>query len=549
MSVCAWDGEPVLDTNIRVTVGASGDTTFTLKKSWIMAAKARKLADPIYGQMFECVKTISSFDVEQIKPGRDNNPSNVKRIERLMPKESWDFLFPICDSSYTYTKFLQAAGKFPAFCGDYENKSDEEADAIARKSLATAFAHFTQETGGHDKDIEKTQGIPQWRQGLLHIRELGCSADGQTDCLYNLECTPTDPNSPTWQLKRWPCPKDANGNFPRYYGRGAKQLSYHYNYGAFSEAMFGDATVLLEDPELVADTWLNLASAIFFFVTPRPPKPSMLHVIDGTWEPSHWDSAVGILPNFGTTINIINGGVECGDSTTEKAQAINRIAYYREYANYFDVEVPENEELGCKDQVRFNSPLVRDSGGMAKYPVQFTPDPSWDNTRPWGNFECIGVAYETAYSAFRDGDYLGCVVLGFGKDGDFPHYRDRNIVVIDDMDDVGISKQKEVPQKDAHTGIYLVTNPAKLSTGNAEIVVVTGKQAHVQISILDPIGNLIDMQQTSDVVKEAAMFNWDLRNMSGKLVHSGSYIAVATITYNDGTVQQFKEPVGVKKDQ
>ena len=28
-------------------------------------------------------------------------------------------------------------------------------------------------------------------------------------------------------------------------------------------------------PELVADTWLNFASAFWFFVTPQPPKPSM----------------------------------------------------------------------------------------------------------------------------------------------------------------------------------------------------------------------------------------------------------------------------------
>ena len=65
-----------------------------------------------------------------------------------------------------------------------------------------------------------------------------------------------------------------------YYGRGAKQLSWNYNYGAFSGAIFGDPMILLENPELVADTWLNFASALWFFVTPQPPKPSMLQVID-----------------------------------------------------------------------------------------------------------------------------------------------------------------------------------------------------------------------------------------------------------------------------
>ena len=31
----------------------------------------------------------------------------------------------------------------------------------------------------------------------------------------------------------------------QYYGRGAKQLSWNYNYGAFSVAMFGDVHTLL----------------------------------------------------------------------------------------------------------------------------------------------------------------------------------------------------------------------------------------------------------------------------------------------------------------
>ena len=39
--------------------------------------------------------------------------------------------------------------------------------------------------------------------------------------------------------------------------------------------MYGDTETLLSAPELVADTWLNFASAFWFFVTPQPPKPSI----------------------------------------------------------------------------------------------------------------------------------------------------------------------------------------------------------------------------------------------------------------------------------
>jgi hypothetical protein len=50
--------------------------------------------------------------------------------------------------------------------------------------------------------------------------------------------------------------------------------------------MFGDRRLLLDFPDFVANTWLNLASATWFLTTPQPPKPSMLHVIDGTWIPN-----------------------------------------------------------------------------------------------------------------------------------------------------------------------------------------------------------------------------------------------------------------------
>ena len=67
-----------------------------------------------------------------------------------------------------------------------------------------------------------------------------------------------------------------------------------YNYGPFSDAMFGSVHNLLDNPELVASTWLNLASATWFYTFPQPPKPSMLHVLDGTWTPNEKDKQNGL---------------------------------------------------------------------------------------------------------------------------------------------------------------------------------------------------------------------------------------------------------------
>ncbi|MGL5029792.1 MAG: chitinase [Aeromonas sp.] len=110
--------------------------------------------------------------------------------------------------------------------------------------------------------------------------------------------------------------------------------------------MFGDVSYLLEDPALVADTWLNLASAIFFLVNPQPPKPSMLHVIDRTWVPNAADKAAGRVLGFGSTIMVINGGLECGQNA-EVATAANRIKYFSSFVEHFKLQIPADEPTSC----------------------------------------------------------------------------------------------------------------------------------------------------------------------------------------------------------
>lgn len=47
-------------------------------------------------------------------------------------------------------------------------------------------------------------------------------------------------------------------------------------------------------------------------MTPQDPKPSMHDVMTGFFEPNEADLEGGMTATFGTTINIINGGIECG---------------------------------------------------------------------------------------------------------------------------------------------------------------------------------------------------------------------------------------------
>lgn len=370
--------------------------------SQLRADEQRLTSDPLMQQVKQSIRTLDNAAVEAVTPGRAENPANVKRVEAILDNASFEYIFPLRAPEYTYRGLLQAFAKFPAICTTYEDGRDS--DAICRKTLATMFAHFAQETGGH----EAWRPEAEWRQALVHVREMGW--DETMLGGYNGECAPS-----TWQGQAWPCGKFENGEFKSYFGRGAKQLSYNYNYGPFSEAMFGTVRTLLDKPELVADTWLNLASATFFFSYPQPPKPSMLHVIDGTWKPNAHDIAIGLVPGFGVTTQIINGGVECGGSA-EHAQSANRIAYYKEFAKYLNVPVPGNEVLGCKGMQQF------DESGAGALPVYWESDFSWVAENPGGrSYACKLVGYQTPFSALKEHDYELCVPAHFS-----------NVRVIDD---------------------------------------------------------------------------------------------------------------------
>jgi len=196
----------------------------------------------LFQQVKTSITTRENRVVEDVSPGNVNNPENVLPVEQILPESLWLDIFPMRHSSYTYSRFLKAIAKFTRICQNYTD--GRNSDAIYCKSLATMFAHFTQETGGHDSNST----IEEWRKGLVYAREADCETTG-TSCTYNAECA-----ADQWQGQQWPCGNNVDGSFKKYYGRGAKQLSYNYNYGPFSQAMFNDVSVLLENPDKVSES-------------------------------------------------------------------------------------------------------------------------------------------------------------------------------------------------------------------------------------------------------------------------------------------------------
>ena len=474
--------------------GDTGDATgFALLES---EEYARLESERRGDKLNEAITNIRTVGVDQheVIDGEDDGPdlntysfANVERVQAIFVERyavleargllyetasdddnkariAWEWLFPMANGHikqfpsaynedvangkypYTYTNYLKAVAKYPAFCGDDAADSLADLDQLCMQAMASMFAHFAQEVGGHlgatnatyrapvndtliDRSGDKETGnnddggpmkeftcsgsesggwcgdyaqtIPEWRQALYWVNESGCSETG-AGCLYR-SCDPG-----TWQAEAWPCPADT-----KYFGRGPKQLSYNYNYGPYSYIIYGDVNPLLQNPAKVTEGWLAFASAVYFFMQPRPPKPSMFELIYGYWTAPEVNSATDVDskepgPSFGASIMIINGGIECGGSKAT-AQAANRVKYYTGFMDYFGLD-PEMGITYNKDGVQTHKTASMSCMNMLAFePSHGAAYPSyWEED--WSALgQCQLVTYETAFSGYLDGDYEKCV--------------------------------------------------------------------------------------------------------------------------------------------
>jgi basic endochitinase B len=193
---------------------------------------------------------------------------------------------------------------------DFGNFCNEKDPQTNKKELAAFFANVAHETRHGENG--------KYDDGLMFIHESNTSLAYVAD----------------------------NDNYPpvpgkKYYGRGPLQLSYNGNYGYASDCIFGNKSVLLENPDLVeTDPVVAFKAAIYFWMTPQTYKPSAHDVMIGKWQPNADDRAKNRKPGFGMTINIINGAVECGQG--EKVSSMNdRSGFYQHFLKKLGVSDPD----------------------------------------------------------------------------------------------------------------------------------------------------------------------------------------------------------------
>jgi basic endochitinase B len=243
-------------------------------------------------------------------------------VDSLVTLDVWSKLFPYrygkgpdgCKGDgtdfFTQAAFVAAAKKFPLFVG-------EGTDEQRKKELAAFFANISHETTGGGGDGTWCGGLdrltsPCFKMGLCYREEIGC--ESQTACIQYGKA----PNGTT------------------YHGRGPMQLSHSYNYEAAGLAL--TRGLALDPSILVKDAQASFESAIWFWMTEQAPKPSchavMVHGEDGAIGPD----VDPLRPTgFGLTINIINGGRECGTNERNDSQR-DRMGYYRRYLSVFGLD-------------------------------------------------------------------------------------------------------------------------------------------------------------------------------------------------------------------
>jgi hypothetical protein len=251
--------------------------------------------------------------------------ANIRFIETVFPDQhAWDSAFavssshPSCNGKEVLSraKFLQAAARYPKFCGSGTS-------AINLHELAAFFANVSVETNGASEG--------EYDGGLCFVKEVACSEYANPECpaLCKSYC---DKLTPPWNSSpRCPC---------GYYGRGALQITNPYNYHETSMEVFGDDR-LYQDPDMILEGSAAWQTSIAFWMIHYGGLGESVTTIQG---PTTCHTAISEHPDFGKTIEVINGNLECKNpGTSYIAKTRSRIDHYRHFVNLFSAVLGLNE--------------------------------------------------------------------------------------------------------------------------------------------------------------------------------------------------------------
>lgn len=334
----------------------------------------------------------------------DQLPAEGYAFLRLVTPQDWDWLFPLrsgkfasnggtrnsppialADGStdtFNLNAFIRAvlayntwakANGYKQFLNEGTLKQQAEEFLVfwAKSSRETSGSWSTASAPWIEKLTLGGESMDVWKGGLYWVEEVGYSSDsatGKSTAIAYVDAGASE----------FP---PSNGR--SYYGRGVIQLSWNYNYGAFSYWMYDNGLFkvakdakgvcvidkrnkLLDFPNLVADCGdLSILSGIWFWMTPQGAKPSSHDVLYGdVTNVSGSTNELGLpktnnayVPKvakgetsdeevfayrLGTVINIVNGGLECNKAAKWHGGPPQRVSYYNAYAAQFNQKYKVN---------------------------------------------------------------------------------------------------------------------------------------------------------------------------------------------------------------
>jgi len=266
-----------------------------------------------YDNLIAAVTDVANIKYKVEYRRDDTNKSRVFRLDKATKTETL---------IYQDAGFNASSDAVLSQTVDFGSFIKEGSDLKRKHELAAFLANISHETG---ENLPSSPGGPHaW--GLFWNEEI--SYINTTSVNY----------------------AEAHDDFPpvegrSYHGRGPIQLSWNYNYGLISGIIYGTKDKLLQQPELIVkDGKLGFMTAILFWMTPQPPKPSAHDVMVGNWTPSESDISKGLTPpGFGITIMIINGNLE-GNLDESDRRIARRVEFYRKITDQMGLSI-EGEKV------------------------------------------------------------------------------------------------------------------------------------------------------------------------------------------------------------
>ncbi|GGX18227.1 glycoside hydrolase family 19 protein [Aquimarina muelleri] len=375
------------------------------KKSWLLIFSALLLAVNLSFSNSYKIHSKANTSLHTYKSTEVVPPIQVSD---LINKDLWNTLFPYRfgakntgngweldpkDDFYTFDSFVEAINRMSKIKVIFDRRCGTNAYRVTRIDKTTGVSKLLRTDVDFDapRNAEKeiiTEEVDYGaflEEGNLETRKREITAFFANISHETTGGWSTAPGGQfSWGLHFREEPTNASYAYPdtnypptagkSYKGRGPIQLSYNYNYGPASEFIFGDKQILLDNPEkVIEDAALAFQTAIWFWMTPQYPKPSAHNVMVNKWMPNDLDKTKNRVPGLGMTVNIINGGVECGQGT-EKPQVLDRIGYYQRFTSIYQIGtdmdgVNDLSDCGCKDMAKYGG----DSADLTAEPCAQKP--------------------------------------------------------------------------------------------------------------------------------------------------------------------------------